>query len=87
MEDNVSRRHARGTIFKDAEERRAVNAKEVSRLWRALRAATRLADEARSIARGVYEISPEMMISLRHHCDGLRHKLEQHERELAQEGK
>jgi hypothetical protein len=86
MNTQISKRPARGTVFKDAEERRAVNAKEASRLWRALRAATRLIDEARPVGRGVYEISPETMIALRHNCDSLRHKLEQHDRELSQEG-
>jgi hypothetical protein len=85
MEDQISRRPARGTVFKDSEERRAAKTKESARLWRALRAATRLTDEARSVGRGVYEISPETMMSVRHHCEGLRHKLEQHERELMEQ--
>lgn len=87
MDVQISKRPARGTVFKDAEERRAVNAKESSRLWRALRAATRLVDESRPVGRGVYEISPETMIALRHHCESLRHKLEQHDRELLREGR
>jgi hypothetical protein len=77
---------ARGTRFKENEERRAQRARESARLWKVIKAAVRVLDGSRPISRGVYEIPPEAMISMRHECEGVRHMLAQQEAEMKAEG-
>jgi acyl-CoA hydrolase len=72
--------------FKDAEERRAQRAKHDSRMWTLVKAAVRLVDSASMMSRGVYEISPAVMIALKHHCDGMRFDLKMQELELQNGG-
>lgn len=82
MEELSIRSKARGTIFKEAEERRGQRAKEIARLWKVIKAAIRVIECARPIGRGHYEIAPEAMIAMRHECDGIRHLVAQQEAEL-----
>lgn len=86
MDDFITRSTARGTRFKEAEERRGQRAKESARLWKVIKAAIRVVDGSRTIGRGMYELQPEAMIALRHECDGVRHMLAQQEMELKAEG-
>jgi hypothetical protein len=80
-------RSASGTRFKDAEEKRAVEAKETAKLWRLVKAAVRVVDASRSVSRGVYEIAPEAMIALRHLCDEMRFPLKMHQLEIMKASK
>jgi len=73
---------AAGTRFKDAEEKRAVRARETAKLWKLVKAAVRVVDTSRPVGRGVYEITPESMIALRHLCDEMRFPLKMHELEM-----
>lgn len=67
-------------------EARAVRTRQNARLWRAVRAATRFVDHAVSRGRGVYEVSPELMLNLKSRVDDLRHALARHDAELLQGG-
>lgn len=78
----MSIRKATGTRYKDAEERRAGRARETARLWRLVRAAIRVVDSSESVRKGVYCISPDAMIALKHQCDELRIPLRMHDIEL-----
>jgi hypothetical protein len=67
-------------------ETRAVRTRLDARLWRAVRAATRLLDHTVSRGRGIYEVSPELMLNLKSRVDDLRHALARHDAELLQGG-
>ena len=75
-----------GTRFKDAEERRAVRSRENANLWKLVKAAIRVVDASRTLGRGRYEIPPEAMVALRHHCDEMRFPLKMMELEAMKEG-
>lgn len=82
----MSTRKATGTRFKDAEQRRAVKSRQTAQLWKLVKAAIRLIDGSRPVGRGVYELAPEAMIALKHHCDEMRFPLKMHELELLNGG-
>jgi len=79
-------RSARGTRFKDAEEKRAKNSHESAKLWKLVKAAIRVIDDSRQVGRGQYEIPPHAMIALKHHCDEMRFPLKMMELESMKEG-
>lgn len=78
----MSSRKATGTRFKIAEEKRARRSMQTARLWRLVRSAVMLVDNAKNVAKGLYEIEPAAMIALRQYCDEMRLPLKIHEREL-----
>lgn len=77
---------AQGTRRSKESEDRASRTRQNAHLWRAVRAATRLVDHAISRGRGLYAISPELMLSLKSRVDELRHALSRHDAELLQGG-
>lgn len=82
----MATRSATGTRFKDGEERKARRARENANLWKLVKAAIRVIDASRQLGRGQYEIPPEAMIALKHHCDEMRFPLKMQELEAMKEG-
>lgn len=82
----MATRSATGTRFKDAEEKRARKSRENANLWKLVKAAIRVVDASRMLGRGQYEIPPEAMIALKHHCDEMRFPLKMMELEAMSEG-
>lgn len=79
-------RAAQGTRYSKELEARAARTRQNANLWRAVRAATRLVDHAVSRGRGLYEVSPELMLNLKARVEVLRHALAKHDADLLQGG-
>jgi hypothetical protein len=80
MEDtttNVPNHKERRSIADDARAR--------ARVWKTVRAASRLADGLKMVGKGVYEIRPELVIALRQACEDVAHLLRQHDAELMED--
>ena len=82
----MATRSATGTRFSDSAEKRAKVSRETAVLWKLAKAAIRIVDSSRQIGRGQYEIPPEAMIALKHHCDEMRFPLKMMELEVMKEG-
>lgn len=82
----MATRKAEGTRFSETLERRAQRTRLEAQLWKLVKSAVRLVDASRPVGRGVYEIHPEIMIALKHHCDEMRFPLKMQELELKKEG-
>jgi hypothetical protein len=63
------------------------NVRMESRAWKALRAAARLTDALQVRSRGIYEVSPELVLALRQAVDAIRPVLAQHDRDLMEDNR
>lgn len=86
MEPQPIASKGRGTRRSDELETRAARTRQTANLWLAVRAATRLVDHAVSRGRGIYEVSPELMLNLKTRVDELRCALARHDADLLQGG-
>lgn len=86
MEPQPIASRGRGTRQSDELETRAARTRQAAQLWLAVRAAARLVDHAATRGRGIYAISPELMLNLKTRVDELRYALARHDAELLQGG-